>query len=378
LEQNSDIFKESNDFHKDTIIAEINDFEHYKNLNDAKVLSYILPLLLICFLLLGFSVDSSYNAILAEDNSGFSDFNIRQISFNNKTINILSESDLSSGIKDTVYTDKECWLELRIDQQMLYQYWRNGKIEKYAVSTGNKYLEKGIESRPGLFAIFHKEEHHQSSQFDNADMYFFMPFNMGIGFHSLNGTGYYGTLGVRPVSHGCIRMRHEDVKKLFKDCPLGTLVLGDRGYSSRAVAFAPKDYKNTEEYSKDQYKFMLAENLYNILEGNYYLKERKFFIIDPKIIPVSGIYISYDKKIPEKQKLPNALYVYKNIDDRLIIKNNSDIQVNDEYLQSLTEFIPVVKEVKHSKDKIVNPDEDLIKNYFHNPIGILPYFPPDK
>jgi len=72
---------------------------------------------------------------------------------------------------------------------------------------------------------------------------------MGVGFHSLNGTGYYGNLG-KYISHGCIRMKHEDAKKLFKDCPLGTLVLATKGYSSRIVAFAPKDFKNNEEYRR--------------------------------------------------------------------------------------------------------------------------------
>jgi len=27
---------------------------------------------------------------------------------------------------------------------------------------------------------------------------------------------------------------------------------------------------------------MISENLYNILEGNYYIKERKYFVVDPK------------------------------------------------------------------------------------------------
>ena len=77
---------------------------------------------------------------------------------NNKKlfINILSFEDLSSQVMDTVYTDKDCWLELRIDRQMLYQHWRNGQTESYPISSGNKSLEKGIESRPGLFAIFYK------------------------------------------------------------------------------------------------------------------------------------------------------------------------------------------------------------------------------
>ncbi|MBK7253404.1 MAG: hypothetical protein IPI04_05670 [Ignavibacteria bacterium] len=42
---------------------------------------------------------------------------------------------------------------------------------------------------------------------------------------------------------------------------------------------------------------MLANNLYNILNGRYYLEEREKFIIDPKVIPVSGVYTSYDVQI---------------------------------------------------------------------------------
>src|SRR6187399_987186 len=89
---------------------------------------------------------------------------------NGGKFNILSEEDMSSGIKDTVYTDKDCWLELRIDQQWLYQHWRDGRVEKYPVSSGNNKGgdPEALESRPGLFAIFVKEEHHISTQFSAA------------------------------------------------------------------------------------------------------------------------------------------------------------------------------------------------------------------
>lgn len=313
------------------------------------------------------------------DRSGFTEIPVRGEHYSSRFINILNESDLSGRLKDTVYTDKDCWLELRIDQQMLYQHWRDGRVEKYPVSTGNKYLEKGIESRPGLFAIFHKEEHHESTQFNNADMYFFMPFNMGIGFHSLNGTGYYGTLGVAPSSHGCIRMRHQDVRKLFKECPLGTLVLAHRGSTARTVGFAPPEYVNPVSYSKDEMKYLLAENLYNILEGNYFVKERKFFVVDPKVIPTSGIYIGYDRKIPEKQKLPKSTYYYAPIIDRA---NWYGYVQKDVSLYETTDLNKLVVEEKSDTVMVAteldDSQRDLIKKYFHNPIGILPYFPPDK
>jgi hypothetical protein len=341
-----------------------------------KYLIYIFPAIVTLLICLGLPVnlegktvkDSGFYEI--GSNSGNSAFNI----------NILSEKDLSIGLKDTVYTDKDCWLELRIDQQMLHQHWRDGKETKYPISTGNKYLSRSIESRPGLFAIFVKEELHESSQYNNAKMFYFMPFNQGIGFHSLAGTGYYGNLGVRPSSHGCIRMRHEDVKKLFKDCSLGTIVIAHRGYSARTVGFAPSDYKNPEEYTKDEYKKMLAENLANILDGEYYTKERKFFVVDPKVIPVSGVYISYDRKIPDRQKLSKSIYSFKSNNDWLSMREPV-IQTDyyDKDLQNLmNDLIVEEKDVKKDVPENFLSDVEIIKKYFHNPIGILPYFPPNK
>jgi len=339
---------------------------------------FIFPALLAVILLLGLPTALKSNPF---PDSGFFEI-ANNTAHSNFSTNILSETDLSTGIKDTVYTDKECWLELRIDQQVLYQHWRSGKTERYLISSGNKFLAKGIESRPGLFAIFSKEPRHESSQFNNAAMYYFMPFNMGIGFHALDGTGYYGTLGVRPVSHGCIRMRHEDVKKLFGECPLGTIVLAHRGYTARTVAFAPQDFKNPVEYSKDEFKKMLSENLVNVLEGNYYVKDRKFFVVDPKVIPVSGVYISYDRKIPEKQRLNKNTYIFKSNADNLSMSVINIKVSNDSDGKELADLIDSIfideKDIKKVETTDIFSDADLIKKYFHNPIGILPYFPPNK
>lgn len=298
--------------------------------------------------------------------------------YNAGNVNILSPADLSSGLKDTVYTDKECWLELKIEKQMLYQHWRNGTVTSYPVSTGNNKGgdPEALESRPGLFAIFLKVEHHQSSQFNSSNMYNFMPFNQGIGFHSIDGTSYYAHLGVRPSSHGCIRMKHDDVKKLFKECPLGTLVLASKGYTARTVAFAPEGFVNKREYSKDDYKLMLAENLYNIINGKYYMQEREMFVVNPKVIPVSGVYTSYDVKIPQKQIIPRTHLTVTELKDNLnIIENKSILQTED------TEIIEdEIVEVGSEEDKNpeVDSSKDLIKKYFNNPIGVLPYFGPKR
>lgn len=340
----------------------------------------IIPLIVVCFLILSFVLQANDQVIgnINPKVEGFAEFfgnDIKSVNSSHK-INILSESDVSVGLKDTVYTDKDCWLELRIDQQMLYQHWRNGKVEKYGISSGNKYLDRSIESRPGLFAIFVKEERHESSQYNNAEMFFFMPFNQGIGFHSLNGSGYYGNLGVRPSSHGCIRMRHEDVRKVFRDCPLGTLVLAHRGYTARTVGFAPPEFENKDSLSKDEEKYLLAENLYNILEGNYFVADRKFFVVNPKTIPVSGIYMGYDAKLPDKQKSKKSVYYFANSNDVTNTYKTGDILDSIKSAEYLVDFTYDIEDIKYNTPNRDLSSAEIIKKYFSNPIGVLPYFPP--
>lgn len=326
--------------------------------------------------------------IINENNSYvkkyFSNETNRNIIKNSGEYNILSSADLSGKIKDTVYTDLDNWLELRINEQMLYQHWRDGRTVKYPVSTGNNKSgdPEALESRPGLFAIFLKVEHHQSSQFNAANMYNFMPFNQGIGFHSIDGTGYYAHLGVRPSSHGCIRMKHDDAKKLFSDSPKGTLVLALKNYSARTVAFAPEGFKNEKEYSKDEYKYMLASNLYNLINGKYYTEDRARFIIDPKVIPVSGVYTSYDKEIPDNQILPRSFLKFPEKNDKLNTEPDHD---NIEFVND-DELIKLVSEdeegnlnfASNESNNEVNSSADLVKKYFYNPIGVLPYFGPKR
>lgn len=349
------------------------------NSGKGKYIIYI-PLLLICLLVASFAFQVNNYSIETTNPKieGFTEFfssNIKILNEANK-INILSDADVSVGLKDTVYTDKDCWLELRIDQQMLYQHWRDGKVEKYPISSGNKYLSRSIESRPGLFAIFVKEERHESSQYNNAEMFYFMPFNQGIGFHSLNGTGYYGTLGVAPSSHGCIRMRHEDVKKVFRECPLGTLVLSNRGYTARVVGFAPQGYESKDSLSKDEEKYLLAENLYNVLEGNYFVSERKFFVVNPKTIPVSGVYMGYDAKLPDKQKTIKSVYYFTNASDVTNLYKTGDILDSIKSAEYLVDLNYDLEDININSSLGDLSSAEIIKKYFSNPIGVLPYFPP--
>lgn len=355
------------------------------NSNSGKLFSFIAPVVLALFLFSGFLSNTEESSIAKfRGNDGFYELGTNKKS--DGKFNLLSSKDLTSQIKDTVYTTKDMWLEVRVDKQYVYEHWRDGRTVSFPVSSGNKFIHEAVEARPGLFAIFYRNEHHKSTQFSDASLYHFQTFNQGIGFHALDGTGYYGNLGVRPSSHGCIRMRHEDARQLYKDAEMGTLVIAHSGESKRTVGFAPKDFKQEREYSKDEYKEMLAKNLYNVLNGNYFTEEREYFVIDPKVIPAWGIYNGYDERLPVRQKSPQHIYSFRSSNDRLSAGN---VEITEEEIydseNGMTEFnlneaVVTENELKNSKNSItdVSSKEGLIKKYYHNPIGILPYYGPKK
>jgi L,D-transpeptidase-like protein len=332
----------------------------------------IIPLLMCAFFFAGF----------AKLNSNANEFAQERKNPNNKKpanyLALLTLNHFSENLRDTVYTDRNLYLELRIDQQMLYIHYKDGSTKKYPISSGNKFLNKGIESRPGLFAIFHKEELHLSSQFDDAKMFYYMPFNMGVGFHSLAGTGYYGNLGVRPSSHGCIRMRAEDVKTLFHECEIGTIVLAHRGKTARVVAFAPEGFRNDRGYTKDEYMEMLAYNLNSVYEGKYFISQPKRFIIDPAIIPRIGYNVGSSDDIPAEQQVPFVINHFEVSRDKIgssyasieDIKETLDWEVADNFQFSDDDAVALNAGIDVSKE--------LVNKLAYNPIGILPYFPPDK
>ncbi len=339
---------------------------------------FILPLVFSIFLFVGFTQEPYHKKdnrkrVVTEEVSDDTE-NPVKINFSA----LLAAEEFSKNLRDTVYTDGNLWLELRIDQQILYVHYRNGKTKTYNVSTGNKNLSKGVESRPGLFAVFLKEEIHKSSQFNNAQMNYYMPYNMGIGFHGLPGSGYYGFLGKQPSSHGCIRMRNEDVRELFKETSIGTIVLAHRGHTARVVAFAPEGFKNDAEYTKDDYMNMLAYNLGSIMEGKYFTNPPKRFILDGKVLPKSGVNVVNNDDIPEKQMLPFAVAKIRAKTDfltgsRFVNRNVSEIGDLAEQFG-----VPAGDSLIAENTSPVTVDPDMIKKYVYNPVGILPYFAPNR
>lgn len=343
-----------------------------------KLFSVVLPLFVALFLMVGLVDGPGSGGNVYYKTEGFHEPGADDTASKLSKLGLMSVSDLKKPIMDTVYTDKDVWFELRVDEQHVYQHWRDGRTVKFPVSSGNKFISKSVEARPGVFAIFYRNPHHKSSQFDDASLYHFQTFNQGIGFHSLNGTGYYGNLGVRPSSHGCIRMSHKDAEQMFNDAEMGTLVLVHySGKYARTVGFAPKGYKG-REYTQEEQKRMLAENLLNVLNGNYFTAKREFFVVDPKVIPMSGIYVGYDKKLPKIQKMPTATYYFKMNPDKLKMRQNYETYWEEKDAEGDFHLVAAGNKNEEAQQLSVSSDEELVKKYFHNPIGILPYFPPSK
>jgi len=338
--------------------------------------SFLLPLIFSIFLFVGFTQEpyqhkESKNRFVT---TGVSEEKESPVKINFSAL--LAAEEFSKNLRDTVYTNDNVWIEFRIDLQRIYLHYRDGRIVDYPVSSGIAGAHKSVGSRPGLFAIFHMNEAHKSSQF-NSQLNYFMAFNMGVGFHGLPGTGYYVHLGVRPSSHGCVRMRNEDVKVVFRQCKIGTLVLAHKGHTNRVVAFAPDGFKNDAEYTKDDYMNMLAYNMGSIMEGKYFINPPKRFIIDGTVIPKSGVNVLSTEEVPVKQMLPFAVAKFYMKTDFL----NNRYASAENIIESvnLTENFGVAPGdslVNESSPIAVAPE--MIKKYVHNPLGILPYFPPDN
>lgn len=140
-------------------------------------------------------------------------------------------------LRDTLYVMDSLFLEVRLDQQAIYQHFRSGRVERYLCSTGNPAIEDGIATREGIFTVQWKSKRHFSKQFE-VYLNYWMPFNGGIGFHGLDGRSYYRFLGRRRSSHGCVRISNETGAKLFPGTPSGTIVYVHSGSPARVLLFA--------------------------------------------------------------------------------------------------------------------------------------------
>jgi len=237
-------------------------------------------------------------------------------------------------LRDTVYTNKDHYIEVNLATQQATLYSRDGSEFQFPVSSGTKRVEKGMETNEGLFAIQWKAKKMHSAQFDSTLMLNWMGFNNGIGFHALQGKSYYKYLGKKNVSHGCVRVSREDAQFLFEKVEKGTPVLVHKGNSVLKIAFSSEG-ESYNQYSYSETYSLLKKRYQLIYDGDYLVSSNEKILIDEKNIYSGGLPIGNTELIPAKQNLkPSFLWVDGNTleEERLaeifLGKEKSDFTLN--------------------------------------------------
>ncbi len=145
---------------------------------------------------------------------------------------------LFARLCDTVYVTGDRYLDVSLVEQRVTLRYRNGDTLAYPISSGNRFISDGMATPTGIYSVQGKSPMAVSRQFDDAKLHSWIGFNGNIGFHGLDGNGYYRTLGVRPSSHGCLRMARDDIKNLYTQVRTGTPVIVHGDYPARVLAFA--------------------------------------------------------------------------------------------------------------------------------------------
>jgi hypothetical protein len=197
-------------------------------------------------------------------------------------------------VKDTVGVAGNSYIVIDLGEQLCRLYLRDSSNPKeYKISSGNPNIPKGVETTTGLFTVQTKNPKGKSRQFEDAELINWVGFNVNIGLHGLATNGYYHTLGVRPSSHGCVRISREDGKELFNNVTFGTPVLVYK--TEPAVALAFTDTNDIYEYEvlpsdSRAFKKIMRQRQRNLYEGLAYVANHNKLLLDGSTIIRWGGY----------------------------------------------------------------------------------------
>lgn len=206
---------------------------------------------------------------------------------------------------DTLFVLDTNFIEVRLDSQAVFLHRRNGTVKKFLCSTGNKKIHKAIETTEGIYCVQTKSPIAISRQFDSTKMYFWVGFDGNIGFHGLDGKGYYRFLGKRPSSHGCIRMAREDAEWMFHNVPIGTPVMVNGGNAARCFAFIDSVPPNGIRIHGDaEVKHAMDHQLKMFYHGRALVEEHKVFYFSKSSVPWNGFPLGDINLMPARQRIP--------------------------------------------------------------------------
>jgi hypothetical protein len=231
----------------------------------------------------------------------------------NKVPNIMPPAMVLSRMKvlDTVYTTDSLYLDVNLTKQNVTVRFRDGASHTFRISSGNRFIHEGMATPAGLFTVQNMQPMAISKQFNDARLHHWIGIQGGVGFHGLDGSGYYGNLGVRPSSHGCVRMSREEIAEMYKLVHPGALIMVHYGTPARMVSFcSPEDtagavvIDSAAVYNKGLGK----ERMRALYEGRYWVDR------SPRLVHLAGQRVRWGMEIGElsripKQELPRASYI---------------------------------------------------------------------
>ena len=261
---------------------------------------------------------------------------------------------------DTVYTTDSVYLEVNLTKQNVTVHHRSGRASSFLISSGNPYIREGMSTPTGVFTVQNQTPMAISRQFNNARLHHWIGVQGGIGFHGLDGSGYYHHLGVRPSSHGCIRMAREAIRDMYKLVHPGALIMVHYGKPARVVAFCdPADTAGaTLIDSANVFNRNLGrERLRSLYEGRAWTDPQ------PRLVHLArqrvrwGLEIGESDKIP-KQEVPPSFSLAKA--SMLLPRAQGDRATSGRssewYLAASRAADSIVSRQQHAWDKEKEPD----------------------
>lgn len=204
-------------------------------------------------------------------------------------------------ILDTIYTTDSIYLDVDLARQHVTVYNRNGTKTTFPISSGNKTIKDAIATPTGVFTVQNKTPLAISKQFKDAKLYWWIGVQGGVGFHGLDGTGYYWNLGHRPSSHGCIRMSREDVKTMYGMVHSGALIRVHDGEPARIFAFCrPSDTLGAllVDSASVHNRNLGRARLRSIMEGRYWVDPQ------PRLVHIAGKRLRWGMEVGDGTKVP--------------------------------------------------------------------------
>jgi lipoprotein-anchoring transpeptidase ErfK/SrfK len=120
--------------------------------------------------------------------------------------------------QETQNTSKVARIIINLEEQRLFALDSNGFVlHAFPISSG----KAGYGTPTGSYKIYNKHPSAYSRKY-SATMTNWMALTPdgAYGIHGLLGWSYYKLIGT-PASHGCIRLKREDAKKLYADVSVG-------------------------------------------------------------------------------------------------------------------------------------------------------------